>query len=333
MKRVPVLLLWILTSFVLFIISCSREEKPAYEEGYLTAGKDVKLFYQKIGNGKEKLILPLGLYLYPGLKSLQDSLDCTLVFYDVRNRGRSGHLTDSSLIGIWQDVNDLESVRRYFGFDKVTLVGWSYLGMMVMLYAIQHPENIERIIQIGPVALKWDTQFPPEHRNTDPSRVDTIKRKEVEKLIAEGFHLKEPKKFTQLWYETNSYPNLFGDTSNIKKYRGELLKILEPENEWYHNFRWHLNHHFAGSVQKLNTDSLWTEVRKIKKPVLTIHGTKDRNAPYGAGRQWATELENARLLTIQGAAHVPWYESPQKVLHSMTVFLKGNWPEDAEKIT
>jgi pimeloyl-ACP methyl ester carboxylesterase len=38
-------------------------------------------------------------------------------------------------------------------------------------------------------------------------------------------------------------------------------------------------------------------------PVLTIHGTKDRNAPYGSGREWAFNLPNARLLTIKGGAH------------------------------
>ena len=39
------------------------------------------------------------------------------------------------------------------------------------------------------------------------------------------------------------------------------------------------------------------------QPVLTIHGRKDRNAPYGAGREWASLLPNARLLTLDRAAH------------------------------
>lgn len=332
MNKKITFLFFSISFLLLAIFSCNDHKNNSYEDGYIDAGNGVKLFYQKAGDGKEKIILPLGLYLYPGLQSLKDSLDCTLVFYDVRNRGRSGHLADSSLIGIWQDVEDLEAVRKHFGFEKTSLVGWSYLGMMVMLYATHYPENIERIIQIGPVALKWDTEFPPEYKNTDPSPVDTIKSKEVEKLISEGYHLKEPKKFTLLWHEVSGYPDLFGDTTNIKKFRNELHKVAELENEWYHNFLWHLTHHFFGSVQKLNTDSLWMEVKKIKQPVLTIHGTKDRNAPYGAGRQWAKELQDARLVTVDGAGHLPWYENPEKVLHSMAVFLKGKWPDTAEKI-
>jgi pimeloyl-ACP methyl ester carboxylesterase len=317
---------------ILFLSNCTNKKIGVYEEGYIKSEDSVSLFYQKPGDGKEKVIIPLGLYLHPGLKSLQDSLDCTLVFYDVRNRGKSGHIKDSSLIGIWQDVNDLERVRKHFGYERITPVGWSYLGMMVMLYATQHPSNIERIIQIGPVALKWDTEFPAEFRNSEPSPVDTIKRNELEKLISAGYHLKEPEKFAKQWFEVTAIPDLFGDSNNARKFRDELTKTQEPENEWYHNFWWHLTHHFMGSVQKLNTDSLWIEVKKIERPVLTIHGTKDRNAAYGAGRQWAAELKNARLVTIEGAAHLPWYEDSQKVLHSMTVFLKGDWPANAEKI-
>ncbi len=65
------------------------------------------------------------------------------------------------------------------------------------------------------------------------------------------------------------------------------------------------------SIQSLRISE---EVSKATAPVLTIHGTKDRNAPYGAGRDWASMLPNARLHTVEGAAHAPWIEAPDKVL-------------------
>ena len=68
-------------------------------------------------------------------------------------------------------------------------------------------------------------------------------------------------------------------------------------------------------------------------PVLTIHGTKDRNAPYGGGREWAMLLPNARLITIPGAAHMSWVEAPDVIISSIDIFLSGKWPEKAEKIT
>src|SRR5262245_52575285 len=85
----------------------AKTQNIDYNEGYIDVGNDVKIFYQKVGYGKNKVIAPLGLWLYDGLKSLAENGDRTIVFYDVRNRGRSSHITDSTLISIWQDVEDL----------------------------------------------------------------------------------------------------------------------------------------------------------------------------------------------------------------------------------
>jgi pimeloyl-ACP methyl ester carboxylesterase len=43
-------------------------------------------------------------------------------------------------------------------------------------------------------------------------------------------------------------------------------------------------------------------IAKVTAPVLTIHGRKGRNAPYGGGREWDMLLPNARLITIDAAA-------------------------------
>ena len=38
---------------------------------------------------------------------------------------------------------------------------------------------------------------------------------------------------------------------------------------------------------------------RVRAPVLTIHGTWDRNAPYAGGREWALTLPDARLITVE----------------------------------
>jgi pimeloyl-ACP methyl ester carboxylesterase len=313
------------------IAQADRKNAPSYQEGYVDVGNGVKLFFQKLGDGSTKVIVPLGLYLYEGLKSLAEDDDRTILFYDVRNRGRSSHIRDSALIGIWQDVDDLERLRKHFSFEKTSLIGWSYLGMMVMLYTSKHEKNVERVIQLGPVALKWDTKFPAEYTNAGPSLIDSNETKKIDRLIKEDYHRREPRKFTEEWFAANA-PDLLGDASNIKKVLALGPQVASNENEWYTNFRWHLYHHFFGSVQKLNADSLWPAMKNIQVPVLTIHGTKDRNAAYGAGRQWATELPNARLLTVEGAGHVPWIENKELVISGIDVFLDGKWPDKAIKL-
>ena len=61
--------------------------------------------------------------------------------------------------------------------------------------------------------------------------------------------------------------------------------------------------------------------------MLVIHGRRDRHAPYGGGKDWATLLPNARLITTENAAHLPWIESSEVVFGAIKVFLDGDWPD------
>jgi len=85
------------------------------------------------------------------------------------------------------------------------------------------------------------------------------------------------------------------------------------------------------SVQKLNLTL--EDMARAQAAILIIHGTKDRSSPYGAGREWALLLPNARLVTVEAAAHVPWIEAPERVFGSIGRFLDGAWPDAAEKVT
>ena len=58
-------------------------------------------------------------------------------------------------------------------------------------------------------------------------------------------------------------------------------------------------------------------IAKVTAPFLRIHGRKDRDAPYGGGREGDMLLPNARLITIDTAAHMSWVKFPEIVFPSM----------------
>jgi pimeloyl-[acyl-carrier protein] methyl ester esterase len=64
----------------------------------------------------------------------------------------------------------------------------------------------------------------------------------------------------------------------------------------------------------------------VSAEVLTIHGRKDRSAPYGGGKDWAERLPQARLLTIDNGGHAPWIEAPDTVFEAIESFLRGDPP-------
>jgi pimeloyl-ACP methyl ester carboxylesterase len=105
----------------------------AAESGRVETAPGVSIYYEKVGNGPKATLIPGRLFLAGDFASLARP-ERTLIFYDMRNRGASSHVTDGAKLTIIEDVNDLEALRAHFGLQKFDLVGYSYLGLMTALY-------------------------------------------------------------------------------------------------------------------------------------------------------------------------------------------------------
>ena len=135
------------------------------DTGFVSGPDGVKLYYERIGSGAKTLIVPGRLFLARDLGPLAGRH--TVILYDMRNRGRSSRVEDGALLTIQKDVEDLEAVRRHFKVEKFVPVGYSYLGFMVVLYAMAHENRVERLVQLGPVPRKFGTEYPASLRHRD----------------------------------------------------------------------------------------------------------------------------------------------------------------------
>ena len=290
--------------------------------GFLTTKDNVRLYYAKVGSGeKTAIIVPGRLFAFRDFQGL--AKERTLIFYDMRNRGMSDAVPDPSKISLQHDADDLEAVRMYFGIKKPDLIGFSYLGKIVVLYATQHPDHVDRIVQIGPVARKLETKFPRTLTAGDEDKVpDPAEEKKLDELYKNGFAKEHPQEYCEMEWKIEQQ-RMVGNPASASR----IPSPCEMENEW----PIHLFAHFEPLLASDRALEISKEsIAKVTAPVLTIHGRKDRNAPYGGGREWAMLLPNARLITIDGAAHMSWVEFPEIVFPSIDVFLNGQWPEQAE---
>jgi pimeloyl-ACP methyl ester carboxylesterase len=290
-------------------------------EGYVITEDGVRLYYRKLGSALQTVLIPNGIYLCDDFERLAGGR--TLIFYDVRNRGYSDTITDTSKTarGILHDVDDLDTVRRHFGVERADLIGHSYIGLMVALYAMKYREHANRVVQIGPMQPHAGTRYPADLSWTD----GTLERV-----------------FAQIGQQQKENPSL--DPVESCRRFWSLLKVIyvaDPAHaekiDWGRcdvpnelNFMKHWTEVIMPSIQKLQLTA--EDFAKAKLPVLTIHGRKDRSAPYGGGREWAMSLPDARLLTVENAAHAPWIETPEEVFSAIETFLDGTWPAAAEKI-
>ncbi len=200
------------------------------------------------------------------------------------------------------------------------MIGHSYIGLMVALYAMTYPGHVGRVVQIGPMEPVSGKQYP-----------------------------------AQLTFNDGLLPQVFGKLAQLQKERQSEDEVEMCRKAWSilgaiyvadpahagrinwgrcelpneRNFMKHWTEKILPSIRSLR---IVEEASKVKSPVLTIHGTKDRSAPYGGGREWAMLLPDARLVTVENAAHAPWIEAPEMVFGAIRTFLGGSWPERAEKV-
>jgi len=292
-------------------------------EGYVTTADEVRLFFQQVGNAGSAVLIPGRSFLINTFARLAGGR--TLIFYDSRNRGRSDLVTDATKLhrGIHHDVDDLETVRRHLALDEVAVLGHSYYGLIVALYAMAYPTRVTRVVQIGAVQPDAARDYPAHLTGADAVSRDIAAR--LAQLQAERAQ-HDPAEFARRSWAL--FRLLYvGDPADADKvdWSSGALPNESPANvmtQW--------NEHLHPSLQRLQLTA--ADMAALTAPVLTIHGRKDRQAPYGGGREWALRLPHARLLTIAGGAHLPWIEDPETVFPAIDTFLDGTWPEGVERV-
>ena len=291
------------------------------DEHYVPRPGGFRLFAESVGSGGNVVLFPNGHYLVDDFAFLAPGR--TLIFYDPRNRGRSDTITDPSRLsrGILNDVDDLDAMRCHFGLDRVDVIGHSYMGLTVALYAMKYAAHVNRVVQLCPAQPIAFKEYP-----ADPT-------------YADGMLAEVQTKIVQLQKERKSY----GAFEFCQKFWALLreLYVVNPAHaakiKWDRcelpnelNFMQYWTANLLPSIQSVALAA--EDFAKMAMPVLIIHGTRDRSAPYGGARDWAQMLPDARLITVENAAHAPWIENPELVLPSIETFLSGAWPAAAEKL-
>jgi proline iminopeptidase len=304
------------------VLACSQ---PAPSDSPLVATDDslitadsVRLYYRVIGSGAETVIVPLAVFHGTQLDAL--ARHHRLVVYDPRGRGRSDTVPPAK-ISLKHNLRDLDTLRATVGADRVALIGWSGLGMELFVYTLWHPERVTRLVQLAPVAPRWhpwvDSLGADRARRTDSTGLATLRRRE-----ARGDFENDPAGHCRARAEVFT-PATFGDPSLVR---------LAPDlcvypTEWPDR----IGSYFGALMRSIEgfdwTDSL---SRVAQVPRLVIHGELD-NTPLKGNREWVAGHPNARLLVVQGAGHWPHYERPEVVLPAIERFLKGDWPEAAQR--
>lgn len=284
------------------------------DEDFVTTEDGVRLFVRLAGRGAQSLVVP-GVGADLDFEPL--GTNRRVAFYDVRNRGRSDPVDGSGRAGLPVEVDDVEAVRAHAALAPTSVLGWSYVGLVVALYAAQRPRFVDRLVMVCPIP-------PSRSLQPEPGVPDVLLVERLDELESRRASV-DPVEFAREWRRIVT-PTRMADPAAF-----ELLRA-DPgiwPNEW--------PAHMAEALWRVDAShpadfDYRPEAQRISAPTLVVHGGADF-IPLAGSEAWTRAIPDARLLVLPDVGHFPHVEAPSAFFDAVETFLGGQWPTDARPLT
>lgn len=286
---------------------------PAPRESGFTQTTDVPLFWVRYGAVGAPVLLVLhggpGAhhdYLLPQLLALSDEYE--LVFYDQRGGGRSK--TDDRAPITWQThVADLDQLVAELQIEPLSLLGYSWGGLLALLFAIEaaggrttHIPSRLVLIDPAPVTREFRRDFESEFLRR---QADSSVMKLRTELAESGLRERDPDAYRQRAFEL-SVAGYFADPAATHDLTPFRVTGRVQQTVW----------ESLGNFDLLADGSLQT----VTVPTLIVHGREDP-IPLTSS-QAAARAMNATLVIVDGSGHVPYVEQPYALFSAIRRFLR-----------
>jgi len=290
------------------------------QEGFLPTEDGFRLYYQIRGEGPDTVIIPAASWLAADFEPLAQ--DHTLLLYDQRSRGQSDAVADVSRIGMQYEVSDLEAVRHHFGVEVFSLIGWSYLGGVTTLYAVDHPERVGRLLLIGSISPRSYPYDDPRTLDAD-ARLDPAGLRRLEVMREAGVDVSDPLTYSREYWRVH-LPRQMGNPAGLAQMRSTPWDFPNERPDAVFAL-------FPLLFGPLQTRDWRPKAATLKRPTLVMHGMDDL-VPVASSREWAATFPEAQLFMMAGVGHYPWIEDPATFFPAARQFLKGEWPQSTVPI-
>ena len=315
---------------------------PAPRESGFTTSTPVPLYWCAYGpTGTRRLLVLHGgpgadhQYLLPQMLEL--ARDHELVFYDQRGGGRSR--TDDPAPITWQThVDDLAAVARELGLTSPEIVGYSWGGLLALLYAISSRDAVASastdsadsaasrfplpasrlpfpvsplplpvsllLIDSAPITRAYREQFEAEFNRRQQGPVIRQMRAE---LASSGLRERDPDAYKQRGFEL-SVAGYFADPARAHDLTPFRVVGRVQQSVW-------------GSLGDFD---LRPALARLELPALVVHGRQDP-IPLASSQAIADALGTS-VVVIDDCGHVPYVEQPQSLFDAAREFLTRTTP-------
>ncbi len=255
-------------------------------------------------------------YMLPQMLALAD--EYRLIFYDQRGGGRSTS-DDRSPITWKTHVTDLAALVRELSLEPLTLVGYSWGGLLALLYSIAaaggfRDEGIVltasapapapvRMVLIcpAPATAAFRAQFSEElaRRQRAPWIAE-----ERAAIAASGVRERDPAAYAKRIFELG-VAGYFVDPARARELTPFRVIARVQQSVW----------------ESLAGYDITEKLPLVEAPTLVLHGAHDA-IPLGSSEVIASALPASELVVLDESAHVPYVEGQDAFFAAVRDFLQ-----------
>ncbi len=265
--------------------------------------RGVGLFERRIGSGPPTVVLHGGPgahhdYLLPGFDALAHGRE--LIYYDQRGGGKSP-VSRETPVGWREHVADLEALRQAWGLEQLTLAGYSWGGLLALLYAVEYPARVERLALVSPAPAWREARDVFEQRFSERNLAPELQRRRAE-LRDIGLRDRDPAAYAQRMFEL-SVAAYFHDPERARDLTPFRVTGRTQQEVW----------------ASLRDYDLRPDLERLDLPATVLHG-EDDPIPLEAVATIA-RLLNAPFHPLPRCGHVPYVEAFEQFLAVLDEFL------------
>lgn len=274
--------------------------------GHIEGAGGTQLFARWVGDGGPVIVALHGGpgashdYLRPQFDRLASGR--TLLYYDQRGGGQSPTRHRDAPLDWRAHVADLTEVVRGHGDPPATLLGFSWGGLLALLFTLEHPELVERLALVGPAPTYpdaravYDAEFARRQAAPEVAQARAA-------LSRSGLRERDADAFWKRAFEL-SVAGYFKDPARARD--------LTP-------FRVGARAQQAVGQSLAGLD-LRPRLGAIAQPTLILHGRHDP-VPVEASETLARLVPNARLVVFEDSGHALYVEETERFVEVMGPFL------------
>ncbi|HVO35174.1 MAG TPA: alpha/beta fold hydrolase [Gemmatimonadales bacterium] len=238
-------------------------------------------------------------YLLPQFDALARGR--TLLYYDQRGGGRS-EVPREVPLGWREHVADLAAIARAAADAPLTLLGFSWGGLLAILFALERPELVARLALVAPAGTYMEVRREFERTFAERQAAPAIVQARAA-LSRSGLRERDPDAFWRRAFELSvaGYFKEPARASNLTPFR---VAARAQQAVW----------------QSLEGMDLRPRLHEIAADTLVLHGRYDP-IPLAASETLVAALPHARLVVFEDSGHALYAEETDRFVRELDAFL------------